>query len=51
MCIRDRPEDDPQLRRPDTTRARQILDWEAKISLEEGMKQTIEYFKACSGIN
>ena len=45
------PEEDPQLRRPDTTRARQILDWEAKISLEEGMKQTIEYFKACSGIN
>jgi dTDP-glucose 4,6-dehydratase len=37
--------DDPQRRQPDITRAKQILGWEPKISLEEGIKLTIEYFK------
>jgi dTDP-glucose 4,6-dehydratase len=40
-----RLDDDPQRRRPDITRAKQILDWEPRISLEEGLKLTIEYFK------
>ncbi len=39
------PQDDPRLRRPDTSRANRILQWEAKIPLEEGLKKTIEYFK------
>jgi len=39
------PQDDPRLRRPDTSRANRILQWEAQISLEEGLKKTIEYFK------
>jgi dTDP-glucose 4,6-dehydratase len=39
------PQDDPRLRRPDTSRANRILRWEAKIQLEEGLKKTIEYFK------
>jgi dTDP-glucose 4,6-dehydratase len=38
--------DDPQRRQPDITRARQILGWEPKISLEEGIRLTIPYFKA-----
>jgi dTDP-glucose 4,6-dehydratase len=37
--------DDPQRRQPDITRAKQILGWEPRISLEEGIKLTIEYFK------
>jgi len=40
------PEDDPRQRRPDLTRARTILGWEAKTSLESGLQKTIAYFKA-----
>jgi dTDP-glucose 4,6-dehydratase len=39
------PVDDPKQRRPDITRARDILGWEPKISLEHGLKETIKYFK------
>lgn len=39
------PEDDPKVRQPDITRARKILNWEPKVSLEEGLKNTIEDFK------
>lgn len=39
------PVDDPQTRRPDTTKARALLGWEAKVSLEEGLRRTIEYFR------
>jgi len=35
------PEDDPQVRQPDITRARQILGWEPEIELEEGLRRTI----------
>jgi dTDP-glucose 4,6-dehydratase len=41
----DRSTRDPQRRQPDITRARKILDWEPKYSLEEGIKNTIPYFK------
>jgi dTDP-glucose 4,6-dehydratase len=40
------PEDDPQVRQPDITRAREILGWEPKVKLEEGLLKTIEYFRA-----
>ena len=36
--------DDPQQRRPDTTRAKTILGWEPVVSLDEGLHRTIEYF-------
>lgn len=39
------PADDPLQRQPDITRAREILGWEPKVSREEGMKITYEYFK------
>jgi dTDP-glucose 4,6-dehydratase len=39
------PEDDPKVRRPDITRARQLLDWSPRISLEEGLQRTITYFR------
>lgn len=39
------PEDDPMQRQPDITRAREILGWEPKVSREEGMKITYDYFK------
>ena len=39
------PVDDPKQRRPDITKARKILDWGAEVSLEQGIKETIKYFK------
>jgi dTDP-glucose 4,6-dehydratase len=42
------PINDPMQRQPDTTRAKEILGWEAKVSREEGMKLTYEYFKSLS---
>ena len=39
------PEDDPMQRQPDITRARELLDWQPAIALEEGLKRTIPYFR------
>jgi dTDP-glucose 4,6-dehydratase len=39
------PEDDPKVRRPDIARAQALLGWRPEVSLEEGLKRTIEYFK------
>jgi UDP-glucuronate decarboxylase len=39
------PQDDPIRRRPDITLAKERLNWEPTLGLEEGMKRTIEYFK------
>ncbi len=37
--------DDPKQRQPDITRAREILGWEARVSLDDGMSRTIDYFR------
>jgi dTDP-glucose 4,6-dehydratase len=42
----DRPTDDPQRRRPDTSLARELLGWTPRVPWEEGIKQTIAYFAA-----
>lgn len=42
--------DDPQRRRPDITRAKEILNWEPRISLEEGLRKTIPYFSEKMGL-
>ncbi|MCS6991182.1 MAG: SDR family oxidoreductase [Chitinophagales bacterium] len=39
------PKDDPKQRQPDITRARQLLNWEPKVSRQEGLALTYEYFK------
>ncbi len=39
------PENDPQRRRPDITKAKQILGWEPKIDRAEGLRRTYEFFK------
>jgi dTDP-glucose 4,6-dehydratase len=42
------PQDDPMQREPDISKAKKILGWEPKVSREEGMKKTFEYFKNLS---
>lgn len=44
------PEDDPRQRQPEITQAREILGWEPKVQLSEGLTKTIEYFKKL-GVN
>ncbi|HEV8146391.1 MAG TPA: UDP-glucuronic acid decarboxylase family protein [Bryobacteraceae bacterium] len=39
------PEDDPRKRRPDISKAKQVLGWEPKVSLEEGLRSTVAYFR------
>jgi len=39
------PTDDPKVRQPDITRARTLLGWSPKVALDEGLRETIQYFK------
>ncbi len=43
---RDLPVDDPKQRRPDITRAREVLGWQPEVSLEDGLGRTLEYFRS-----
>lgn len=45
LVFKDLPSDDPKQRRPDISKAKQKLNWEPKIQLDEGLKKTIEYFR------
>jgi dTDP-glucose 4,6-dehydratase len=44
--FRPLPQDDPRQRRPDTRRAREILGWQPRVPLEEGLQVTLEYFES-----
>jgi dTDP-glucose 4,6-dehydratase len=48
VIYKDLPIDDPKQRRPEITKAREILKWEPKINREEGLKRTYAYFKKLS---
>src|SRR3989338_3673351 len=39
------PEDDPKVRKPDISKAKKLLDWIPKVSIDQGLKKTIEYFR------
>ncbi|MGK7396018.1 MAG: UDP-glucuronic acid decarboxylase family protein [Candidatus Cyclobacteriaceae bacterium M3_2C_046] len=45
VIYKELPKDDPKQRKPDITKARDILGWEPKYSRAEGLKPTLEYFK------
>ena len=45
IVYKELPVDDPKVRQPDITRAKEILGWEPKVSREEGLRITLEYFK------
>ena len=44
------PIDDPTVRRPDTTKAEEIIGWKAQISLREGLERTLPWFKEILGL-
>ena len=44
------PVDDPKVRQPDITRARTLLGWEPKVSLDEGLPRTLAYFRSKLGV-
>jgi dTDP-glucose 4,6-dehydratase len=46
LVYRELPVDDPKQRRPDITRARTLLGWEPKVGLEEGLLNTVGYFRS-----
>ena len=48
IVYRALPEDDPQVRRPDITLARDLLGWEPEVGLDEGLGRTIEYYRGLS---
>jgi UDP-glucuronate decarboxylase len=43
--FRPLPQDDPTQRQPDITKAKSILSWEPKVELEDGLKETVAYFR------
>jgi UDP-glucuronate decarboxylase len=43
------PQDDPRQRQPDLSKAKALLDWQPKVSLDDGLKETIAYFKRSLG--
>jgi len=45
LVFRPLPQDDPTQRQPDIAKARSSLDWEPKVSLQDGLKETISYFR------
>jgi nucleoside-diphosphate-sugar epimerase len=49
MISKPMPQDDPFRRKPDISKAKRILGWEPTISLEEGLKQTIEWYRGRIG--
>jgi dTDP-glucose 4,6-dehydratase len=45
IAFRALPVDDPRVRQPDIAKAKQLLGWEPKVRLEDGLRRTIEYFR------
>jgi dTDP-glucose 4,6-dehydratase len=47
VLFKDLPQDDPTRRRPDITKAKELLGWEPKIALREGLERSLSFFQSC----
>jgi nucleoside-diphosphate-sugar epimerase len=45
MVFEPLPQDDPKVRRPNIARAQDLLGWKPEVTLEVGLRRTIEYFR------
>jgi dTDP-glucose 4,6-dehydratase len=50
IVFKDLPEDDPKVRQPDITKAKELLGWSPKVGREEGLRKTMGYFRAKLGL-
>jgi dTDP-glucose 4,6-dehydratase len=50
IIFQDLPEDDPKVRQPDITKAKELLGWEPKVRRHEGLQRTLKYFKMKLGV-
>lgn len=50
IIFQDLPEDDPKVRQPDITKAKEILHWEPKVNRRVGLEKTLQYFKVKLGL-
>jgi dTDP-glucose 4,6-dehydratase len=50
IIFQDLPEDDPKVRQPDITKAKEVLRWEPKVNRRVGLEKTSKYFKAKLGV-
>lgn len=46
ICYKPMPTDDPQKRRPDTTRAKEVLQWQPRWTVNMGLEEMVRYYKA-----
>jgi UDP-glucuronate decarboxylase len=46
IVFQELPQDDPKQRKPDIAKAKELLNWEPTINLNDGLIKTIEYFKS-----
>lgn len=51
IVFNDLPVDDPKVRRPDISRAKEILGWEPKVGLKDGLEKTVDYFRKIQELN
>ena len=50
IIFQDLPQDDPKIRQPDITKAKEILHWEPKVRRQDGLAKTLKYFKTKLGL-
>jgi dTDP-glucose 4,6-dehydratase len=51
IVFRDLPQDDPKVRQPDITKAKELLGWNPKVGREEGLRKTMVYFRKKLGLD
>lgn len=50
IVFKELPQDDPKVRQPDITKAKELLHWQPKVTRKEGLQKTLIYFRAKLGL-